>query len=69
MRGRRFVNVTPTAELSLVRSAFNLSRTPPSVRTAAPVSGEHTRAVLEELGLDGDEIDALANENVIPRAP
>lgn len=51
--------------LSLVRSAFNLSRTPPSVRTAAPRSGEQTRAILYELGLDEAEIEALANEKVI----
>ena len=53
-------------KFSLVRSAFNLSRTPPSVRSAAPQPGEQTRAILEELGLDEAEIDALANEGVIP---
>ena len=53
-------------KFSLVRSAFNLSRTPPSVRLAAPQPGEQTRTILEELGLDEAEIDALANEGVIP---
>ena len=53
-------------KFSLVRSAFNLSRTPPSVRSAAPQPGEQTRTILEELGLDEAEIDALANEGVIP---
>jgi formyl-CoA transferase len=52
--------------LSLVRSAFNLSRTPPSVRTAAPVPGQHTREVLAELGLKERDVEALVTAGVIP---
>src|SRR5690606_16152614 len=59
---------SPRGELRLVRSAFDLSRTPPSVRTAAPVPGEHTREVLAELGLPEGEVAALAREGVIPAA-
>lgn len=35
------------------------SKTPGEVRDAAPLYGQHTREVLEELGLDGDEIAEL----------
>ena len=56
-------------KLSLVRPAFNLSRTPPSVRSAAPVPGEHTREVLAEFGLDAAEVEALATQGVIPNTP
>jgi formyl-CoA transferase len=52
--------------LNLVRPGFQLSRTPARVRSAAPQSGEHTREVLSELGLDVTEIEALASAGVIP---
>jgi alpha-methylacyl-CoA racemase len=35
------------------------------VRNAAPQSGEHSRAILQEAGLSADECDALAKEGVI----
>ena len=35
------------------------------LRRAAPRLGEHTREVLEEFGIPGDEIDALASRRVI----
>ena len=35
------------------------------LRRPAPRLGEHTREVLEELGLSKDEIDALASRRVI----
>jgi crotonobetainyl-CoA:carnitine CoA-transferase CaiB-like acyl-CoA transferase len=53
-------------ELTLVRPGFQLSRTPAQVRSAAPQSGEHTREVLAELGLDASDIEALATAGVIP---
>jgi crotonobetainyl-CoA:carnitine CoA-transferase CaiB-like acyl-CoA transferase len=58
----------PRGRLNLVRSAFNLTRTPPSVRTASPRPGEHTREVLTELGIDGPDLVALADEGVISQA-
>ena len=35
------------------------------LRRPAPALGEHTREILEELGLAPDEIDALASRKVI----
>jgi formyl-CoA transferase len=43
----------------------SLSRTPPTVRTPAPVAGADTRDVLQRLGYDKDEIDALATAGVV----
>lgn len=42
-----------------------LSRTPGAVRTAAPEKGEHTEAVLLELGMSGEEIQELRAAGVI----
>jgi crotonobetainyl-CoA:carnitine CoA-transferase CaiB-like acyl-CoA transferase len=42
-----------------------LSATPGALRTRAPHLGEHTRAILAELGLDSAAIDALAAGGVI----
>jgi crotonobetainyl-CoA:carnitine CoA-transferase CaiB-like acyl-CoA transferase len=43
----------------------HLSRTPPTVRAAAPVVGAHTREVLAGLGYPPERIDALAEAGVI----
>ena len=45
--------------LPTVGPPIRLSRTPPSVRTAAPEFGQHTEEVLLEAGLDWDDITAL----------
>jgi crotonobetainyl-CoA:carnitine CoA-transferase CaiB-like acyl-CoA transferase len=42
-----------------------LSRTPPTVRTPAPVAGADTREVLGSLGYTTSDIDALAAAGVI----
>jgi len=42
-----------------------LSDTPGSVRTPPPALGEHTEAVLRELGVGADEVAALRDEEVI----
>jgi formyl-CoA transferase len=52
-------------KLKLVRPAFSLSRTPASVRTAAPAPGTHTREVLAELGLEASEVRALVEAGVV----
>jgi crotonobetainyl-CoA:carnitine CoA-transferase CaiB-like acyl-CoA transferase len=54
--------------MQLVRTPFDMSRTPPSVRTAAPAPGEHTRDVLAGLGLSTEEIEGLAAAGVIEPA-
>jgi formyl-CoA transferase len=44
---------------------LGLSRTPPTVRTPAPVSGAHTREILERFGYRRDDVEALAAAGVI----
>jgi crotonobetainyl-CoA:carnitine CoA-transferase CaiB-like acyl-CoA transferase len=44
---------------------LHLERTPPSVRTPAPLPGAHTREVLEEAGYGAADIDALERAGVI----
>ena len=46
-------------------SPVKMSRTPPNVRRAAPLLGEHTREVLVEYGYSADEIERLAAEGAI----
>ena len=42
-----------------------LSETPGAIRRAAPDVGEHNAAILGEIGLDGDDLAALARDGVI----
>jgi formyl-CoA transferase len=49
----------------LVRNAVTMTDGPPTVRTPSPDPGEHTDAVLGELGLTRDEIDALRARGII----
>jgi len=51
--------------LAIVRSPMNLTRTPPSLRRAAPQPGEHTAEVLRELGFDDGEIERLLARGVV----
>jgi formyl-CoA transferase len=48
-----------------VASPLRLSATPPVLRRAAPVLGEHTSEVLAELGLDAARIAALRQAGVV----
>jgi formyl-CoA transferase len=43
----------------------SLSRTPPTVRTAAAVPGAHTRQMMTELGYSDSDVEALAAAGVI----
>lgn len=49
----------------VINSPVKLSETPPSVRTAPPTLGQHTTAVLHELGYDTARIDALRSTRVV----
>jgi len=51
-------------EQMLVGQAVTLSRTPSSLRTATPDKGEHTAAILGELGYDAAAVDDLAQRGV-----
>jgi crotonobetainyl-CoA:carnitine CoA-transferase CaiB-like acyl-CoA transferase len=44
---------------------YRFSATPPRIDRGAPLTGEHTREVLGELGLDGAEIDRLLRDGVV----
>jgi crotonobetainyl-CoA:carnitine CoA-transferase CaiB-like acyl-CoA transferase len=52
-------------DLRLVASPMKLSATPVNLRYAPPLLGEHTEAVLSELGMEPDAIAALRNSGVI----
>lgn len=52
-------------ETRLVAQAVKLSRTPASVYVSAPDAGEHTDAILTEVGLSVEEISALRARNVV----
>jgi crotonobetainyl-CoA:carnitine CoA-transferase CaiB-like acyl-CoA transferase len=55
--------------LTLVRSPVRLSRTSTALRSAAPVAGGDTAAVLSEYGYSGDEIAKLEASGAISTQP
>ncbi|SIT13349.1 Crotonobetainyl-CoA:carnitine CoA-transferase CaiB [Roseivivax lentus] len=52
-------------ETRLVAQPVKLSRTPASVYVSAPDAGEHSDAILAEVGVTPDEIAALRAQNII----
>jgi crotonobetainyl-CoA:carnitine CoA-transferase CaiB-like acyl-CoA transferase len=52
-------------ELRLQAPPSTLSRTPASVRTAAPDVGEHTDEILGEIGYSADDVARLRREQVV----
>ncbi len=48
---------------------LHLSRTPPEVERGAPMTGEHTRETLADLGYDTPAIDALLAAGVVAEHP
>ena len=53
--------------VKIPNTPMKLSRTPGGVRTRAPCLGEHTEAVLGELGMDGAAISALREAGALPK--
>jgi crotonobetainyl-CoA:carnitine CoA-transferase CaiB-like acyl-CoA transferase len=49
----------------LLGPGVNLERTPTSVRTPAPEQGQHTDAVLAELGYSADDVERFRREGVV----
>lgn len=52
-------------EIALVGQAVKLSRTPAELRTATAEAGEHTDAVLAELGYSAEDVAGMRREGVI----
>jgi crotonobetainyl-CoA:carnitine CoA-transferase CaiB-like acyl-CoA transferase len=52
-------------KVQLVGSGIELSRTPPSLKTAPPMLGEHTDQILCELGFDQNAIEQLRQKGVL----
>jgi len=44
---------------------YQFSRTSPSVDRGAPLTGEHTREILADLGLDDADADDLVGRGVV----
>ncbi|WP_428483175.1 CaiB/BaiF CoA transferase family protein [Rhodopila sp.] len=61
----RTVPHTVLGEVEVVGQPIELSRTPWSIRSATPEAGEHTDAVLAELGYSAEEIAALHVAKVV----
>jgi formyl-CoA transferase len=51
--------------IELVGQAVTLSRTPSRLKTASPEAGEHTDAILKELGYSEADIDALRQRRIV----
>ncbi len=65
---REMVATVPHATLGEVRVTgvpVKLSETPGSVRTGPPTLGQHTAAILEELGYDRQAVRALADSGAV----
>ena len=52
-------------EFNVVNQAIKMSRTNASIRTATPEQGEHTNAILAELGYDIEAVNALRENKVV----
>jgi formyl-CoA transferase len=52
-------------KMTVLGHGVNLERTPPSIRSAAPEAGEHTDAILAELGYSAEEVAQLRAEGAV----
>ena len=51
--------------MKVVAPAVKLSETPATIRSPAPLVGQHSREVLEEFGFPPDEIERLIEQGAI----
>ena len=49
----------------MVEPPMRMSRTPPAIRTMAPLQGAHSRAILAEAGVSAAEIEALKKSGAL----
>lgn len=52
-------------EILMVEPPMRMSRTPPAIRSMAPLQGADSRAVLQEAGLSATEIEALKSAGAL----
>ncbi|UPM55224.1 CaiB/BaiF CoA transferase family protein [Gottfriedia acidiceleris] len=52
-------------DVKLIAPPIKMSKTPGTIRTLAPKSGEHTAKILNEMGFTNEQIEILENEGVI----
>ena len=52
-------------EITMVEPPMHMSKTPPAIRTMAPLMGADSRAVLSEAGIGTEEIDALKSAGAL----
>ena len=52
-------------EIMMVEPPMRMSRTPPAIRTMAPLQGADSRAVLAEAGLSAEEIEGLKRSGAL----
>lgn len=55
----------PFGETRALAQPFQLSRTPSSFAASPPTRGQHTMEILEELGVDADDIATLQEQSVV----
>ncbi len=49
----------------MVEPPMTMSRTPPSIRSLAPLQGQDSRAVLAEAGVSAEDIEALKTSGAL----
>ena len=51
--------------MPIIETPFRMSATPGTIRTRAPLLGEHTDEILGELGYDADRIADLRAREIV----
>ena len=59
------INTDPFGKTCLVNQPFNLNRTPNEFKQKPPKKGEHTKEILNELGIKDEDLIYLEKQNII----